>query len=218
MSVVAIVPAYNEEASIGPVVTALVKSGVFQQVVAVDDGSKDRTAEFAQAAGARVIRNATNLGKGGSMLRALQELPRGADVAFFDADLVGLRPHHALKMKVIFDQGYDMVCGLRDRDGFQNLLQLTMAPIITGERMIRRWLVDSIPEDCWSGYAIETAMNDTGRRLGARTCLFFMRGVTIRGKITKTGVLSGLGGYWKMFAEMKHARNALNGTQGCTCR
>jgi glycosyltransferase involved in cell wall biosynthesis len=50
----AIIPCLDEEAAIGQVVTAVLAQNV-SEVVAVDGGSRDRTAERAQAAGARVI-------------------------------------------------------------------------------------------------------------------------------------------------------------------
>jgi glycosyltransferase involved in cell wall biosynthesis len=50
----AIIPCFDEEAAIGPVVAAVLAQGV-NEVVVVDGGSKDRTVECARAAGARVI-------------------------------------------------------------------------------------------------------------------------------------------------------------------
>jgi glycosyltransferase involved in cell wall biosynthesis len=50
----AIIPCLDEEVAIGPVVTAVLAQNV-SEVVVVDGASRDRTAERAQAAGARVI-------------------------------------------------------------------------------------------------------------------------------------------------------------------
>lgn len=58
--IIAIVPAYNEERTIGKVVSEL--RAVSDVVVVVDDGSTDRTAFIAEHAGARVLRNTVNLG------------------------------------------------------------------------------------------------------------------------------------------------------------
>ena len=63
----AIVPAYNEEASITGVVTELAERRPDFDVLVVDDGSTDRTAQRARAAGARVIRCPFNLGIGGAV-------------------------------------------------------------------------------------------------------------------------------------------------------
>jgi glycosyltransferase involved in cell wall biosynthesis len=55
MNVVAIIPAYNEEITIGSVVLRTRK--YVDRVIVVDDGSDDKTAEVARLAGAEVIKS-----------------------------------------------------------------------------------------------------------------------------------------------------------------
>jgi polyisoprenyl-phosphate glycosyltransferase len=66
-----IIPAYNEESSIGGTVDAcvraLAKLGGEYEIIVVDDGSSDNTAGAAVAAGARIIRHPHNLGYGRSL-------------------------------------------------------------------------------------------------------------------------------------------------------
>ena len=63
---IAIVPAYNEAASISAVVAELGEHAPGFDVVVIDDGSTDDTAERARAAGADVVRHPFNLGIGGA--------------------------------------------------------------------------------------------------------------------------------------------------------
>ena len=64
-AITAVIPAFNEEKTIGGVVEkAMRHAGI---VIVVDDGSVDRTAEFAAAAGAHVIRFPRNGGKGNAL-------------------------------------------------------------------------------------------------------------------------------------------------------
>ncbi len=63
----AIVPALNEQASIARVVAEINEADPGFDVVVVDDGSLDRTAEVAEATGARVLRLPFNLGIGGAV-------------------------------------------------------------------------------------------------------------------------------------------------------
>lgn len=210
----AIVPAHNEAVSVASVVAALLP--VMGNVVVVDDGSTDDTAALAHAAGAIVIQTPQNLGKGQAMRYALSLLPEDEDVAFFDADLTGFRSEHAQRLLNAFAQGYDMVAGLRDRGSLSNTAQLAM-PLITGERILKRWVIDAIPADCWAGYAIETAMNDAVRRGSGKTCLLYMQGVGIRSKVDKVGIIQGVKGHWRMFKQIVGAKKALGDSGGCSC-
>jgi glycosyltransferase involved in cell wall biosynthesis len=79
-SVLAIIPAYGEERFIGQVVRQVLQH--VQAVLVVDDGSPDGTAGAAEAAGAKVIRHATNLGKGAALKTGL-EYAVSTEAAFF---------------------------------------------------------------------------------------------------------------------------------------
>jgi glycosyltransferase involved in cell wall biosynthesis len=67
MRVLAIVPAFNEEDSIAQVVSEIQAAGSGIDVLVVDDGSSDQTAQRAEAAGARVARLPFNVGIGGAV-------------------------------------------------------------------------------------------------------------------------------------------------------
>ena len=215
----AIVPAYNEETTVADVVEPLVRSGCFDEVVVVDDGSQDRTSDVARHAGATVVRTPSNCGKGGAMLHGVRQYCAvDEDVAFFDADLIGLRPEHAHRLLDGMAKGYDMVCGLRDKGAVQNILQLGFSPVITGERVLRRWVLDELPGSCWAGFSIETAMNDVVIRNGGRTALVFLPGVSMRTKSQKTGLVRGLSDHWKMTRQILATRHALRRSGGGTCQ
>jgi glycosyltransferase involved in cell wall biosynthesis len=63
----AIVPAYNEEAAVADVIREIRRAEAEIDVLVIDDGSSDTTAEVAHAAGARVARLPFNLGIGGAV-------------------------------------------------------------------------------------------------------------------------------------------------------
>ena len=82
LSHLAVVPAYNEAATVGDVVRRIHADAPEWDVVVVDDGSTDSTAEAAEAAGARVLRMPFNLGIGGAVQTGYQYADvHGYDVA-----------------------------------------------------------------------------------------------------------------------------------------
>jgi len=83
---VALVPAYNAEQTVGSVVRGLLLQ--VPELLVVDDGSNDRTAEEAERAGAKVLRLPGNSGKGCALRAGLARLLESdlTHVAFVDAD------------------------------------------------------------------------------------------------------------------------------------
>ena len=81
-----IIPAYNEAAVIGRVVTDVVRRGY--NVAVIDDGSTDETGCRAGAAGAIVVTHPINLGQGAALQTGIKfALRQGADtIVTFDAD------------------------------------------------------------------------------------------------------------------------------------
>jgi glycosyltransferase involved in cell wall biosynthesis len=78
----AIVPAYNEEASVGAVIDEIRSAAPGFEIVVVDDGSSDRTAGVAEDHGAVVLRLPYNVGIGGAVQTGHQyAAERGFDLA-----------------------------------------------------------------------------------------------------------------------------------------
>lgn len=87
MSVCALIAAFDEEATVADVVRGVRR--FVPDVIVVDDGSSDDTSGRARDAGARVLRHATNMGKGAAVRTGLTEVLAGpwTDVLLIDADL-----------------------------------------------------------------------------------------------------------------------------------
>ena len=63
----AVLPAYNEAETLGPVIDSIRLQAPRFEVLVIDDGSTDRTGEIARARGAMVLRHPFNLGIGGAV-------------------------------------------------------------------------------------------------------------------------------------------------------
>ncbi len=86
-SVWVVIPLFNEASVVAGVIAELLTA--FVHVVCVDDGSTDRSAEVAEAAGARVIRHPYNLGQGAALQTGISYArdQQGAEfIVTFDAD------------------------------------------------------------------------------------------------------------------------------------
>ena len=115
----AIVPAYNEEKSIEAVIRELHAAEPGLDVIVIDDGSADRTADVAAASGARVVRLPYNVGIGGAVQTGYQyAVEHGFDLAVqVDAD----GQHDPLEIghliEPLLDDQADMVVGSRFAPG-----------------------------------------------------------------------------------------------------
>ncbi len=113
MKIIAIIPAYNEETTIEKIIKTT--SLFVDEVVVINDGSTDRSAEAAKNAGATVIDNIVNRGLGKTIQRGYDEaLKRGADIVVqIDAD-GQYDPEEIPKLvKPILENKSDLVLGSR---------------------------------------------------------------------------------------------------------
>jgi glycosyltransferase involved in cell wall biosynthesis len=110
----AVVPAYNEAATIHGVVSALRRHAPDFDVLVIDDGSTDDTSRLARAAGARVVRPPFNLGIGGAVQTGFVFAREGAYDLMVQVDGDGQHdPQELPKLLEAMQPGVDMVCGSR---------------------------------------------------------------------------------------------------------
>jgi glycosyltransferase involved in cell wall biosynthesis len=122
-SYLAVVPAYNEQGTVPDVVRSIHDAAPDFDVLVVDDGSTDSTAERAEEAGARVLRHPFNLGIGGAVQSGFAYAQEQGYRRMIQVDGDGQHdPAEIGRLMVAMDEdrSLDMICGsrflTRDRD------------------------------------------------------------------------------------------------------
>ena len=136
-----VMPAKNESAAIEKVVSDARDVFPLAEILVVDDGSDDDTAELAEKAGATVIRHPVSLGNGAA-IKSGARAANGELIAFMDSD----GQHAATDFKPLIeklDQGFDMAIGARHSGGHANLGRLfangfynELASIMSGQKIL----------------------------------------------------------------------------------
>ncbi len=136
-----IIPAYNEEASIGLVIAELPRQLV-REVIVCDNNSRDRTAQVGEAAGATVVRE-LRPGYGSACLRGMQHIAHRPVaeqpdiVVFVDGDHSDYPEQLPELVAPITEGGYDLVIGSR-------ALGQTEAGSMTLPQVFGNWLATNL--------------------------------------------------------------------------
>ncbi len=192
------IPARNEAATIGPIVESIMSTlaaptngfPLVDEIMVVDDGSEDRTAELARRSGARVIATQARQGGKGQAMRTALKAAEGDLIVFVDADVTNFGPHFVtgLLAPLLSDESVTLVKGHYRRPlngapgGGGRVTELVAKPIIdvlfphlasieqplAGETAAHRWVL----EKCGlaDGYAVELALLiDVAARFGVES-------------------------------------------------
>jgi glycosyltransferase involved in cell wall biosynthesis len=135
-----VIPAYNEEDTIGQLISRIKKISDQFEIIVCSDGSTDNTVKVALEAGAIVVSHPYNLGNGATVksgaIRATRDI-----LLFIDADLQH-QPEDIPQFLEFFPE-YDMVIGARTRESttskyrnFGNFVLIKLAEIIAGQKIL----------------------------------------------------------------------------------
>ena len=203
MCVSVVVPAYNEAGRIGAVLDPIVASSLVDEVIVVDDGSEDGTAEEAKGFPVRVVTLPENRGKAAALAVGVSEA-RNDTLLFLDADLVGLTTEHVDRMvRAYHDEGLDMVVGVFS-DGRKNTdFAQKINPYASGQRILPRRLWERARENVEEmDYGIEIALSRLASKEGWRKEYVKLEGVTHVLKEEKRGLVKGILDRLKMYGDM----------------
>lgn len=188
-----VMPARDEEATVAANVAAARGCRHVRRVIVVDDGSTDATAAAAACAGAEVVRRPGSTGSKAHALAAGVGCTDATHLLFVDADCTGLTSAHLDAIcEPVLEGRAEMSIGAFDY-GWLNRLVLVCPPL-TGERIVPRWVWESIPPAKYDGYTIEVRINEVIAEGHLRTHARTMPGVHHRTKREKFGALAG---FWR---------------------
>lgn len=204
--ITAIIPAYNEELRISTVLETVVQTKIIDEIIVVNDGSTDQTAEvvkeFSQV---RLIDNRENKGKGAALMAGIEHNNSNI-LVFIDADLVGLQTKHIEDLiKPLFeDDQLMMTVGKFSGGRFRTDISQLLLPFISGQRAVRRSFLEGI-DFSDTRFGAEIALTRHAKLNGAKVEEVIMDDVTHVMKEEKLGVIMGAWARLGMYSDMlKH--------------
>ena len=213
-----IIPALNEERTIAGVVEPAIASGAFKEIILVDDGSRDRTAEaFRQAAERakasatpgtvlphfRVVEHARTMGKAAGMRDGIQTAT-GDILMFLDGDLLGLTSAHIHAMLAPILEGgkYRATLGVFTGGRAATTMAQKIAPFISGQRACYKSDLEHFRGWEHVGFGVETALNRYFQEQGIFVRVVELPGLSQRMKEEKRGFVRGFAARMKMYWEI----------------
>lgn len=183
MVVVALIPAHDEAERIASTVAGARGIDGVTRVVVVDDGSRDATSQLAEEAGAKVIRLATNVGKGAALDAGAVRAEDADILLLLDADLGDTAAQGALLLAPILSGEADLAIAAFPRPtgkaGFGLVKGLARWGIahfgsgfeanapLSGQRALTRAAVEAV-RPFSTGFGVEVTMSVRALRAGLR--------------------------------------------------
>lgn len=207
-----VIPALNEEETVAPIIELLVSIDLLEEVIVVCDGCTDNTAMLARDAGARVIELTQNVGKGGAMMVGVRAA--GTDVILFlDADLIGLSEEGVIDLVTpVLEGRADMTVGIFEKGRVATDFAQTVAPFLSGQRAVRRSLLEGMSDLDASRFGVEIALTRYAVENDLVVEEIELKDMSHRMKEEKLGIVKGVAARMRMYWEIaqymaKHPRD-----------
>jgi polyisoprenyl-phosphate glycosyltransferase len=178
----AILPCYNEARNIRDVLSVLRNVEEINEIIVVDDGSADGSAEVvAEYAPTeprlKLIRHPTNLGKGRSMFDGWVAT-EASYLLFLDTDLKNLTPGHIHALiDPVLKHRADMTLGLFRGGRLHTDFAHWVTPWLTGQRCLRADIMKYVSQDAATGYGFEVALTVAAAQRKERVRIVALKGM-----------------------------------------
>lgn len=201
LKVSVIVPAYNEADRIGSVLEAINNAERIDNIIVVDDGSTDRTAERVRESGIdlELIRLDENTGKANALSRGIEAAP-DRTIMFLDADLIGLEAKHVDDMiRTYQEEDLDMVIGVFHKGRLNTDLSQKISPHLSGQRILSVDTWNKLDKSKAEEFGVEMALTKLSLAENLSTKKVKLTGVTHVMKEEKRGFAEGIKSRLKMY-------------------
>ncbi|MFA7308623.1 MAG: glycosyltransferase family 2 protein [Patescibacteria group bacterium] len=202
MRITCLIPAFNEEKNIRNMIQTVRSTGFFDEVIVINDGSDDRTAEkMALESGIVAINLAENQGKGGAITAGIEK-STGDLLCMLDADLVGLTKQHIQQLlEPVMEQKADICIGVVTKDKKWRDIGQRAFSVLSGQQcFFKSSVVGADLAD--TRFGLELALSEHFKKKGLTTEKVILEGVTHTTKEEKMGVGKGLWARVKMYRDI----------------
>jgi len=195
----AVIPAYDEEKTIGNVLKALSTISIIDEIIVISDGSHDRTANIARSYNARVIEFGNNQGKTNAVMTGVKNTD--ADIILMlDADLIGLKKEHVISLlQPVIENKADMTVGVFNSGRGATDIAQRIAPFLSGQRAICRSFFEKVEKYKITNYGIEMALTLMAEKEKIRAQTVYLPNLTHLMKEEKRGFFVGFISRMKMY-------------------
>ncbi|RLD14378.1 MAG: glycosyltransferase family 2 protein [Caldiserica bacterium] len=202
MKVSVIIPAFNEEKTIGEVVETARNNPFVDEVIVVNDASTDRTPIIAKKKGAKVINFNQNKGKGWAYYEGVKA-SEGDIIVFLDADLIGLEPNHITELiRPIIEGEAVTTCGIFEKGRFLTDFSHKITPFLSGQRALTREVWENFSYDPNVRYGFEIVLTEYFWSNKIKVRYVILEGVTQLMKEEKVGKEKGRKWRFKMYKDI----------------
>jgi glycosyltransferase involved in cell wall biosynthesis len=202
MRIAAVIPAFNEERTIGEIILVLQQVPLIEEIIVISDGSIDDTALVAESYGARVVVLPENVGKGGAMMIGINSTDAEV-VLFLDADLIGLRPAHVVDLLLpVLEGRAETTVGIFENGRLATDLAQFFAPYLSGQRAIKRELFRQLSNLELTRFGVEVALTRFIKMAGISVEEVELKDMSHVMKEEKFGLVKGFLARLKMYWEI----------------